>query len=278
MASSTHQIIPPGEQYCVWMDAGVVEYKLCPLHFACEDCTFDAKVRMQQNAPRITTTHRRKDLTNHRPDTVTSSRTAEDYCAQSLQTLLGTIESQTLPQDRLYASNHTWAKDDGRGSFVLGIDHFIGTMLKGAHSVAFSVPPAHIKAAEPYAWIVTNGETLAVRSPIAGTIVENNAELANHSSTLQTDPYTRGWISKIRPEQDAFTHLLQPQAEMLHVVHHDCDRYKSSINTELQRLQIPLEGTMYDGGTVLENFEDILGSKKYYEILERFLRAVKTVE
>ncbi len=269
MTPSTHHIIPESERYCIWMDAGVVDYKLCTCLFKCDECEFDAQIRTHTNAARSNETHQAQA----QPVTpVRSSRSADDYYAMMLQNVLRSIEGQSLPEDRFYSSQHTWAKEDGDGLYVLGIDHFIGTMLGAAHSVAFSVSPTHIKAGEPYAWIVANGETVAVRSPIAGTIVENNTALADRSSVIHSDPYTKGWIAKIRPDETVSTLTLRRSDKAAQVMKDDCARYEDRIHSELQRLQTHIDSTMYDGGTALENFEEMFGTKKYYELLEGFLR------
>ncbi len=35
------KIVPPGRKKCVWMEAGVVSYKLCDNNFDCPTCTYD---------------------------------------------------------------------------------------------------------------------------------------------------------------------------------------------------------------------------------------------
>ena len=45
---STNSVIPEGELRCVWMDAGVAEFKLCDQELRCETCTFNLNV-IQQN-------------------------------------------------------------------------------------------------------------------------------------------------------------------------------------------------------------------------------------
>lgn len=273
MSLSTHHIIPEGERYCIWMDAGVVDYKLCNCGFTCEECSFDAQLRVRKESlsPGAASPERVHPA-GQQGRTIGSSTAADAHCATALENVLGSIDRQPLPDDRLYSQHHTWAKADAEGSYVIGIDHFIGTMLGAAQSVAFSVPPAHIKASEPYAWIVANGETLAVCSPISGTIIENNTALADRSAVIHADPYGKGWIARLRPDEHTSAEMLRACDEMAGVMKDDRVRYERSIQSELHRMQTQLAGTMYDGGTVLENFEDILGTKKYYEILERFLR------
>ena len=47
------KIIPSGERKCIWMDAGVVSYKLCTNQFQCNLCEFDRAIsnRAQQASP-----------------------------------------------------------------------------------------------------------------------------------------------------------------------------------------------------------------------------------
>jgi len=273
MSISTHHIIPEGEQYCIWMDAGVVDYKLCNCQCKCDECAYDAQVRARTGAAQGAV--QAPDAQAGMPGTagrgVESSAAADTQYAAAMERLLDSIGAHEFPSDRLYAANHTWAKADDDGMFIVGIDHFIGTMLSSALSVAISMPSTHIRAMEPYAWIVANGETLAVCSPVSGTIVENNPALVSQSSVINADPYGMGWIARIRPD-DAGADALRRQSEMAGAMKQDRIRYERMMNRELQRLQPQSAGTMYDGGIVIDTFEAILGTKKHYEILERFLR------
>ena len=246
MVHSTHHIIPENERFCVWMDAGVADYKLCPLDFKCEECEFDAQIRKRKDTPRW---NEKNPPTPQRTPSVDSSASAEDACTQSLQHVLRSIDQTPLPSDRLYSRSHAWAKASGdqNGVYLLGIDHFMGAMLASAHSVACSMPGTHVKASEPYAWIVANGETLAAHAPVSGTIIGTNPALADRTSVLHADPYEKGWIAKIRPDDASCTERLDQSDDVLLVMHEDRDRYEQCIQSELQNLQKHLAGTMYDG-------------------------------
>jgi len=41
------KVIPTGERKCIWMDAGVVSYKLCTSQFQCQLCEFDRAMSVQ---------------------------------------------------------------------------------------------------------------------------------------------------------------------------------------------------------------------------------------
>ncbi len=57
------KVIPTGERKCIWMDAGVVSYKLCTSQFQCQLCDFDramstrakkAKIEVKADKPSFT--------------------------------------------------------------------------------------------------------------------------------------------------------------------------------------------------------------------------------
>ena len=50
--------IQNSEKQCIWMSAGVISYKLCPINYDCENCDFDTVMRQ-----------RKKDFLNLPPDT-----------------------------------------------------------------------------------------------------------------------------------------------------------------------------------------------------------------
>ena len=39
-----------GEKQCIWMSAGVISFKLCPINFDCEHCEFDAVMRPRKKS------------------------------------------------------------------------------------------------------------------------------------------------------------------------------------------------------------------------------------
>jgi len=54
------RVIPTGERKCIWMDAGVVSYKLCTNQFQCNLCDFDramsSRAKQTKEAPQVVRT------------------------------------------------------------------------------------------------------------------------------------------------------------------------------------------------------------------------------
>ena len=41
------RIVPPGKKKCVWMEAGVVSYKLCDNNYDCPTCVYDQGMQLK---------------------------------------------------------------------------------------------------------------------------------------------------------------------------------------------------------------------------------------
>lgn len=39
------------QNWCIWMTAGVISHKICPLNYDCERCEFDHVMRHKQTLP-----------------------------------------------------------------------------------------------------------------------------------------------------------------------------------------------------------------------------------
>ena len=39
------------QNWCIWMTAGVISHKMCPLNYDCEHCEFDRVMRHKQTSP-----------------------------------------------------------------------------------------------------------------------------------------------------------------------------------------------------------------------------------
>jgi hypothetical protein len=41
------KVVPPDKKKCIWMEAGVVSYKLCDNNFDCQTCTYDQGMQLK---------------------------------------------------------------------------------------------------------------------------------------------------------------------------------------------------------------------------------------
>jgi glycine cleavage system H lipoate-binding protein len=45
--TTSFKVVPPGKKKCIWMEAGVVSYKLCDNNFDCQTCSYDHAMQIK---------------------------------------------------------------------------------------------------------------------------------------------------------------------------------------------------------------------------------------
>lgn len=277
MNANSHTIIPDNENHCVWMDAGLVNYKLCNCRFECETCPFDKVMRDQhqtfaeqaamQSGPsfpdRFTAEAYRGGASEFRGNTG-PEREGEDV----IQRLLAPLLALEYPQDRIYFSNHTWMHSLHGGMFTMGIDAFLAQLIYPIAGVATIHSPSHIGRGEPYAWLIRDSATFAVHNNEQGIVSRVNARLIDHPSLVTSDPYGDGWLMTISCSGK----------EPANLKFFSSDEYREFIHQEVNDLAAELKKnrrsvgtTMFDGGTRIENIEKFIGEKRYNKILSRLI-------
>src|SRR5688572_43793 len=103
----------------------------------------------------------------------------------------------SYPDGLLYHPEHDWAKVDGETA-TFGITWYAQDALG---EVVFFDPPeagATVKKDGPYAEIESVKAVSDVYAPLSGEIVEVNEALSDAPETLNDDPYSAGWLVKVK--------------------------------------------------------------------------------
>jgi glycine cleavage system H protein len=106
-----------------------------------------------------------------------------------------------VPDDLRYSSDHEWARADG-GRVRIGITDYAQDALGDV--VYVEVPEAGVTVAanEKISEVESTKSVSDIFAPVAGRIVEVNAELADSPQRLNEDPYGEGWICVIEVAGD----------------------------------------------------------------------------
>ena len=170
-----------GGQTCVWMDAGLLTYKLCDRGFDCEHCPLDAALRGTACQPAMT---------------AQASR-AED--GGRIATERSEVEAGPYPDDRLYSQTHTWIQriDESGRRFRFGLDGFGATVLPEPVHLRLAAPPTRVGAGERVCEIRFQRGGLRISSPIEAEVVGWNRALEEDAGALVRSPYETGWIAEL---------------------------------------------------------------------------------
>ena len=107
-----------------------------------------------------------------------------------------------VPEDRRYTKDHEWALLEG-GRVRIGITDYAQDALGDVVFVQLPAVGAVVEAGGACSEVESTKSVSDVYSPVAGTVVEVNAELAEAPQRLNEDPYGAGWICAIEPSTPA---------------------------------------------------------------------------
>lgn len=101
------------------------------------------------------------------------------------------------PSDRLYSESHEWHKVEG-DTLTLGLTSFAVEQLTDVTYVQMKPAGTKLKAGDPVGEVESVKTTSDVYSGVAGEIVQVNSAAVEDPSLLNSDPYGKGWLLKIK--------------------------------------------------------------------------------
>jgi glycine cleavage system H protein len=104
-----------------------------------------------------------------------------------------------IPNDLKYIKSHEWVKKLPDGSVLIGITDHAQQQL--GDLVFVEVPKAgrSLAAGEACAVVESVKAASDVYSPLSGEVIEANGALADAPEILNSDPYGKGWMWKLKP-------------------------------------------------------------------------------
>jgi len=117
----------------------------------------------------------------------------------------------SYPDDLLYHPEHDWVRLDG-DTATFGITWFAQDALG---EVVFFEPPevgSTVSKDEPYAEVESVKAVSDVIAPLSGEIVEVNTALAEKPETINEDPYSEGWLVRVKLSDPGETDSLMDAA------------------------------------------------------------------
>lgn len=106
------------------------------------------------------------------------------------------------PSELKYASTHEWAKIEG-DLVVTGISDHAQDALGDLVYVETPEVGSRVTAGAQ-AGVVESVKTASdIHAPVSGTVVEVNTALEDDPDFINEDPYGKGWIYKIKPDNIA---------------------------------------------------------------------------
>jgi glycine cleavage system H protein len=118
-----------------------------------------------------------------------------------------------IPADRRYSKEHEWALLEDDGTVRVGISEFAAHELGDVIFVEVPAVGARVMQGEHMGEIESVKAVSDLFSPITGEIVEINADIKSKPELVNEDPFTGGWLVRVKPDNaDDLSNLLDPTA------------------------------------------------------------------
>ncbi|MBI5195572.1 MAG: glycine cleavage system protein GcvH [Nitrospirae bacterium] len=106
------------------------------------------------------------------------------------------------PDDLKYHREHMWVRVSGKKA-VIGITHYGQMSLGNVLYIDLPDVETDVEANAEFAEIESARTSMVVTSPVSGTVIEVNEELAETPEMINDDPYGEGWIAVIKLKNSA---------------------------------------------------------------------------
>lgn len=277
-----------GENQCIWMKAGVINYKLCPYNYACNLCAFDKALRetgrrTSPQARRVPWTERLRTLSG-----------PEKYCRHMLQGLVsyklcphnyecGTCQYDQMIQDTIgdaaaprlrriagfdipvtyhFHRKHSWVTVEYGAKCRIGFDDFAGQVLGQERTYTMPKIGHKVRQNEPFMMVKSADREFELESPIDGVVTAVNP-LQEHADELQ--PYTDGWIAFIEPTP-------RMPANLKKLLYADkAMEWLTESSDKLIEFLTPGQPLAADGGAIAPEILTALPAVKRAELIETIL-------
>ncbi len=108
-----------------------------------------------------------------------------------------------FPENLHYTKDHEWIKMDGEENALIGITDFAQGELGDIVYVDVSTVGQELAEGELFGTVEAVKTVSDLFLPVAGTILEVNADLEKEPELVNTDPYGKGWMIKIKIKNKA---------------------------------------------------------------------------
>ncbi|MBB1343999.1 glycine cleavage system protein GcvH [Pseudoalteromonas sp. SR45-6] len=108
-----------------------------------------------------------------------------------------------IPSELKYASSHEWVRNEGDGTFTVGISEHAQELLGDMVFVELPEVGDEVLAGEDCAVAESVKAASDIYAPISGEIVAINEDLEDAPETVNNDAYGDGWLFRIKASDES---------------------------------------------------------------------------
>jgi glycine cleavage system H protein len=104
------------------------------------------------------------------------------------------------PTDRRYTSEHEWVKPESDAVYAVGITAFAQDQLGDIVYVELPKVGDHLAQGKTFGVVESVKTASDLYAPVSGEVIEINQALVDEPQTINDDPFTGGWMIKVKPD------------------------------------------------------------------------------
>jgi glycine cleavage system H lipoate-binding protein len=241
----------------VWVSAGVLSYRPCDRDYECEGCPLYQALRGGDA---------RAVSAGEVNASATGPASVEDLVGRYLAELGAGC---TLHLDRAYSAEGLWLASEPSGEFEIGLDEYALSLLQPVDGVVLPRAGVWLAHMAPCAWVNRGRLAIALRSPVAGEVVEVQARpvLTPPRGGDGTEPR---WWFRLRPHEPVAEAAGLYRSEAL--LSWFLGRVRA-VRGQLSAVMTPQSGlagpTLADGGMPTRDLEMVLGRERFEALVGR---------
>jgi len=189
---------------------------------------------------------------------------------------LGVLTSSILrvPQGIFFGSDHTWTHLASSGVARIGVDDLLLHITGEVKVTCLANPGERVRKGDIMATLEHDGKRLEISSPISGEVIISNKLLLKDPELLSDDPYSKGWLYKVRPGNwIAETSNCYLAEEASWWIDNELVRFRDFLSVATAKLEPDQSmAVLQDGGELRDNTLSDLPPEVWKDFQEYFLR------
>ncbi|MEO1992851.1 MAG: glycine cleavage system protein GcvH [Pirellulales bacterium] len=113
--------------------------------------------------------------------------------------------------ERRYAQSHEWIRLEEDGTATVGVSAYAVEALTDLVFIQLPDVGQKVKAGESFGEIESVKAVSDLYAPVSGEVVAVNVDLPQELEILGDDPYQKGWIMRIKPDNTSDVQSLLDQ-------------------------------------------------------------------
>ena len=264
------------KKHCIWMDAGVIQFKFCDSDFDCLSCQFDRamtesatqliarrQLARKSAAQKVKTVPWENKMRQRFGERRKCQFMKSNLCHQcSFDELLDEqfdfflapgkprvheVFGIQVPTSNFLHRGHTWVALENAGRVRLGLDDFSQKVLGPATKINLPRIGQQIKANEPFLDLGRQRKKAEVLAPLDGIIEAVNPKIRERPQLVHDDPYGEGWLFIATPSN------LKVDLEKMLFGQCNIAWIESEVNKLLGMLQTAAGVTLPSGGALMDD-------------------------